>query len=72
MNQKKTKIIQNKMKKRIKKIRITQQETQYNKVKEQYQNKTLINIIKQKNNQPELWDRNKYDIGSWTKTKMGK
>ena len=56
MNQKKTKIIQNKMKKRIKKIRITQQETQYNKVKEQYQNKTLINIIKQKNNQPELWN----------------
>ena len=34
--------------------------------------KTLTNIIKSNNNQTKLWDQNKYDIGSWTKSKMMK
>ena len=33
-------------------------------------NKTPTNIIKSNNNQPKLWNQNKYDIGSWTKSKM--
>ena len=33
-------------------------------------NKTLTNVIKSNNNQPKLWNQNKYDIGSWTRSKM--
>ena len=33
-------------------------------------NETIINLTKSKNNQTKLWNQIKYDIGSWTKSKM--
>ena len=35
-------------------------------------NKTSTKIIKSNNHQSKLWNQNKYDIGSWTKSKLMK
>ena len=45
--------------------------TQQNKTNN-IKNKTPTNIIKPNNNQPNLWNQNKYDGGCWTKSKMMK